>query len=133
MHEQTDNSTPVVMSVSGEYSTREDLEILEMLAAAVKEGIPAALVTILKTKGSTPRKAGARMLIFADGRTIGSVGGGAGESRVTEEALNAINSRCMRYLTIEMNEEEAAQEGMICGGSADYLIEPASMFDAIFK
>src|SRR5215472_9364987 len=51
-------------------------EVLPAAAAALERGEPAALVTIVRSTGSTPQRTGAKMLVFADGRTVGTIGGG---------------------------------------------------------
>ncbi len=83
-----------------------------------------AAVTVLSTRGSTPREAGARMIVWADGRTLGSIGGGCVEARAAQiardVALQGGWSRCHCDLTADA----AAEEGMACGGVMDLLIEP---------
>lgn len=61
-----------------------DAEILENISKKSSE--PKALITILSSKGSVPRKAGAKMLTYPDGRNIGSIGGGCSESGVLQKA-----------------------------------------------
>ncbi len=55
-------------------------EVLSAAAEALERGEPAALVTIVRASGSTPQRAGAKMLVFADGRTVGTIGGGCYEN-----------------------------------------------------
>ncbi|MDD4716421.1 MAG: XdhC family protein, partial [Oscillospiraceae bacterium] len=57
-----------------------DTGVLSTLSRETAE--PSALVTIIETKGSTPREAGAKMIVYPDGRTVGSIGGGCSESGV---------------------------------------------------
>ena len=54
-------------------------DVFEAIAKALKNGEPAALVTIVKAQGSTPQRIGAKMLVFSDGRTVGTIGGGCYE------------------------------------------------------
>ena len=68
-------------------------ELFEALLAALRRGETAALCTILGASGSAPRGAGAKMAVFADGSTIGTVGGGSVELRTTEMAKEAILSK----------------------------------------
>jgi xanthine dehydrogenase accessory factor len=82
------------------------------------------LCIVAETKGSTPRKAGARMLVFADGsshgRIEGTLGGGAIEHRVREQALLAIAECKPRQIQVALTHELA----MCCGGSMSVYIEP---------
>jgi len=84
------------------------------------EGRPAALVTITTISGSTPRRSGSRMLVYADGTTLGSIGGGNFEFQVIAEALAAIETglptRFSAHLTRDL--------GMCCGGAMTAYIEP---------
>jgi xanthine dehydrogenase accessory factor len=86
----------------------------------MKEGRPAALVTITGIAGSTPRRTSSRMLVYADGEIIGSVGGGAFEYKVIALALTAISTgrpnRFSAHLTRDL--------GMCCGGAMEAYIEP---------
>ncbi|MEO1442942.1 MAG: XdhC family protein, partial [Chloroflexota bacterium] len=84
---------------------------------------PVALVTVISTQGSMPRHAGSKMLVYEDGRTVSTVGGGAMESRVIEAALAAISDGKTRLETYSLNSIEAGDPG-ICGGTAQIFIEP---------
>ncbi len=110
-----------------------DKESLYRAVVAAKEGTPAALATIVKTKGSTPRKAGARMLIYRDGRTLGTIGGGCGESEVRLQALSVIDDQKARLYKVSLTADIAAAEGMACGGIMEVFIEPAIMFAEAFN
>lgn len=94
---------------------------LAILACAPR---PAALVTVVETQGSTPRKIGASMVVVADGSAMGSIegtiGGGAVEHQVRQEALSAIAATRPRRVDFALT----AQLGMCCGGSMGFLIEP---------
>jgi len=110
-----------------------DKESLYRAIIAAKEGTPAALATIVKTKGSTPRKAGARMLIYRDGRILGTIGGGCGESEVRLQALGVIDEQKARLHKVSLTADIAAAEGMACGGTMEVFIEPATMFAEAFN
>lgn len=85
---------------------------------------PFAMVTLISKSGSTPRSTGARMIVKKDGTIISSIGGGYGEFEAAEHAKSMLRNgpKAMRY-TCRMNNTEAAQKGMICGGSIDILIQ----------
>jgi xanthine dehydrogenase accessory factor len=80
----------------------------------------AALCIVVETKGSTPRKKGAKMIVFSDGSVYGTIGGGSLEKEVTEKALEFIPAGKPVKLAFELEEDL----GMHCGGSAEVYIEP---------
>ena len=99
-------------------------EIEKVFAAAleaIRQGESAALATIIEAKGSTPR-ANAKMLIYADGRTVGTIGGGGVEARVIEEAQAAIAGGQSRELDYSLVDVERGDPG-ICGGSMRIFVE----------
>lgn len=83
----------------------------------------AALVTIVETRGSTPRKAGSQMLIFPDGRCFGTIGGGCGEAEVRRQALTVLDGNQSQLYTVRMLNDVAADEGMVCGGIMEVFIQ----------
>ncbi|WP_069999987.1 XdhC family protein [Cellulosilyticum sp. I15G10I2] len=85
--------------------------------------IPRALITILSSKGSVPRKAGAKMLAYLDGRSIGSIGGGCSESEILTKARAVMGSQNFLIEQVDMTNEVAESEGMVCGGVMHVLIE----------
>jgi len=96
-------------------------QVYQAALEAIRQGEPAALATILEAKGSTPRAAG-KMLIYADGRTVGTVGGGGVEARVVEEAQAAIAEGKSRELEYRLVDEERGDPG-ICGGDMRIFVE----------
>ncbi len=89
----------------------------------MEEGLPFALLTILSTKGSTPRKAGATMLMERTGRTFGTIGGGCGEAEVKQRALTAMDEQTCCIHRVNMVNDVAAEEGMVCGGIMEVFIQ----------
>lgn len=90
---------------------------------ARKSGMKTALVSIIATRGSTPRKAGARMLVYPDGRIAGTIGGGCAEAEARLQALTALDDNRSFVYQISLSGEAAANEGMACGGSMEILIQ----------
>lgn len=97
--------------------------VIEVLAAAQEAGEPVAVATVVNTQGSIPRHAGSKLVVRADGTTVGTVGGGAMESRVIQEALAALSDGQTRLKTYTLNNPEDGDPG-VCGGSAQIFIEP---------
>jgi xanthine dehydrogenase accessory factor len=84
------------------------------------------LVVVTSTKGSTPRRAGAMMLVRADGSSVGTIGGGAVESVSIEEAKAAILDEQTRARTYALDEKvEGVATGSICGGQMEVFFAPA--------
>ncbi len=82
------------------------------------------LATIVSASGSTPRGAGARLLLQPDGSTVGTVGGGLGEGKVIQKAREIQGSGSKVLLDFELDQDIAEEEGMICGGSFSVFIQP---------
>lgn len=83
-------------------------------------GFKAALCTITATKGSAPRKIGAKMLVYNNGSIEGSIGGGALEKKVIEQALEVLKNNTAKIVTHNLVTELA----MCCGGTVELFIEP---------
>ncbi|PJF31859.1 MAG: xanthine dehydrogenase [Candidatus Thermofonsia Clade 1 bacterium] len=101
----------------------DESNVIEALYQAQKANLPIALAVVVRTHGSMPRHAGAKMLIYSDGKTIGTVGGGAMESRVIQDGLAALADGQPRLVSYTLNDLRDGDPG-VCGGSADIYIEP---------
>ncbi len=95
----------------------------QALGEAIGQNKPAAIATIVKTLGSSPRNVGSKMLVYPDGTIVGSVGGGAMEARVIEAAQEAIRDGQPRYLDMTLSNEERG-DPLICGGEMEIFVEP---------
>ena len=89
-------------------------EVFRAVVKALDEGERAALVTIVSTSGSTPQRVGAKMLVYEDGRTIGTIGGGCYENDASGKAREAIRQRRPQLARYSLNDELAAESGLIC-------------------
>jgi xanthine dehydrogenase accessory factor len=99
-------------------------EVFEALTAALERGEDAALVTIVSAQGSTPQRVGAKMLVFPDGHTVGTIGGGCYENDAFWKAKEAIQSRKPQLIKYDLTDDFAQESGLICGGSMQVYIEP---------
>ncbi len=99
-------------------------EVFAAVADALERGEPAALVTIVSTVGSTPQRIGAKMLVFGDGRSVGTIGGGCYENDAFWKAREAITNRRPLLLHYELADDFAQETGLVCGGQMDVYIEP---------
>lgn len=99
-------------------------EVLEAALRAEATGEAAALVTVIATEGSTPQRAGAKMLVYADGRIVGTIGGGCLEAEMTWRGREAIESRKVRLASYDLTPDQAGEDGLVCGGRMQVFIEP---------
>jgi xanthine dehydrogenase accessory factor len=99
-------------------------EVFEALTQALDRGEDAALVTIVSAQGSTPQRVGAKMLVFADGRTVGTIGGGCYENDAFWKAREALQSRKPALVKYDLTDDFAQETGLICGGNMQVYIEP---------
>ncbi len=101
----------------------EELErVYEAILDVLRAGKPAAVATVMEVAGAAPRHAGAKMLVLADGTTVGTVGGGGVEARVVEEAKAAIAEGRSRELHYRLRDPERGDPG-VCGGDMRIWIE----------
>jgi xanthine dehydrogenase accessory factor len=99
-------------------------EVFSALSEALQRGEEVALVTITSSTGSTPQRVGAKMLVYADGRTVGTIGGGCYENEAFWKAREAIKTRKPINLRYELNDDFAQENGLVCGGQMDIFVEP---------
>ena len=107
------------------YCIDSDLELstLEYLA---ENREPKAIVTVIETKGSTPRGTGAKMAVSPLGQVTGSIGGGCSEAAVIRDAIAIIGTGRYKLMDIDLTGEVAESDGMVCGGTMKVLIEDGS-------
>ena len=99
------------------------MDILDAVNQAVAKGQPVALCLVVNTRGAVPRHAGAKMVVYGDGRTLGTVGGGEVENLVVSEALASLKDAKTRFLNYDMIDIERGDPG-ICGGTVTVYVEP---------
>lgn len=91
---------------------------------ALAAGRAVALVTIVRAQGSTPQRVGARMLVFADGTILGTVGGGCYEQDAAGKARLALTTGRPSLVRYDLNDDFAEEQGLVCGGQMDVFIDP---------
>jgi len=99
-------------------------EVFAALADALRRGEDVALVTIVGARGSTPQRVGAKMLVYGDGRTVGTIGGGCYENDAFWKAREALSSHRALTVKYELSDDFAEESGLICGGQMEVFIEP---------
>ena len=102
-------------------SSELNKDVIEVLAYNQDQKM--SLVTVISTKGSTPRKSGSKMIVYDSGHIVGTIGGGCTEAKIIQDAANLAGSSDFKIETIDMTGEIAEEEGMVCGGMMTVLIE----------
>ncbi len=100
-----------------------ELSTLEYLA---ENHDPKAIVTVIETKGSTPRGTGAKMAVSPLGKVTGSIGGGCSEAAVIQDAVRIIGTGRFKLVDIDLTGDVAESDGMVCGGTMRVLVEDGS-------
>jgi len=104
----------------------DDRSLTQALEAAREAGRRCALATIVATKGSTPRKVGARMIVDPDTGLVGTVGGGCGEAEVIEAAYRVIETGKAQRVNVDLTDDLVSWSPAVCGGVMDICVEPVS-------
>ena len=94
----------------------DTLSILRALLAEADAGRPAALCVVLRTRGSTPQRPGATMLVRADSGTLGTLGGGGIEAEVGRRAFDLLGAGASVSLEFELDHDHGGEDTLICGG-----------------
>lgn len=105
-------------------SDRASVDVFEEICRVRREGIPAALATIVATRGSTPGREAMRLLVQEDGTFLGTVGGGCLEAEVYEAAKEVIRDEMTRTLAFRLTEFGSPDSGLLCGGEVTVFVEP---------
>lgn len=101
------------------------METFDLIDALRRTGRRGAMATLVRTRGTTPRKEGTKMLVDEEGQILGSVTiGGCVDARVIEEAGSVLSSGTPRPIEMRLGDEEAWEIGLTCGGTVELLIEP---------
>lgn len=101
-------------------------EHIDVLLDAIEAQREVAYCRLIETRGSTPQKAGATMLVFADGSQFGTLGGGCVEAEVKRRALAVLSQRKAEVAQFQLDHDYGWDDGLICGGRMQILIEPAA-------
>jgi xanthine dehydrogenase accessory factor len=107
-------------------------EVFAALGEALSRGEEAALVTIVSSNGSTPQRVGAKMLVFGDGRIVGTVGGGCYEHDAIGKARQVLQTRKATTVKYDLNDDFAEETGLVCGGQMEVFIEPIEASPAVY-
>jgi xanthine dehydrogenase accessory factor len=100
-----------------------NFDVYQALTELKESGRAAALCTVIRTEGSVPRREGAKMLVYPDGRIVNTVGGGELEARVIARAQEVIAGRQPTTIIIPLVDPERGDAG-VCGGEMEVFVEP---------
>ena len=100
-------------------------EVIQGAVDDLKDGQPCVLATVVRTKGSTPQKAGAMLLVRQDGSGLGTLGGGCVEGDIWFAAKEILRlNGGPEFKDYYLNEDIAARDGLVCGGTMYFYLEP---------
>lgn len=99
--------------------------VLEEAVRQMEQGQPCVLATVVRTRGSTPQKPGAKLLVRKDGSAVGTLGGGCVEGDIWFAAKEILRKGGgPQYKDYYLNEDIAARDGLVCGGTMYFFLEP---------
>jgi len=101
-------------------------DLLPALQSALRDRQPLVWCRLVETRGSTPQKAGATMLVFADGSQAGTLGGGCVEAEVKRRALALLAEGRAEICKFHLDSDYGWDDGLICGGRMQVLVEPVT-------
>jgi xanthine dehydrogenase accessory factor len=105
-------------------------ELSEQLNQLKRNESKVTVATLVNTRGTTPRKEGAKMLVGEGGRVLGSVTiGGCVDAQVIEESAEVLGTNAPRLLELNLGDEEAWEIGLTCGGTIEVFLEPVTLDD----
>ncbi len=99
-------------------------DLLAAIVTALDQGQPCVFCSLVETRGSTPQKAGAAMLVFPDGAQRGTLGGGCVEAEVKQRALRLLGTGRPDVLTFMLDDNYGWDDGLICGGRMRIVAQP---------
>ena len=101
----------------------ENEYLARIIREQIESGSPLVLVSIMSMQGSTPRHGGTKMVVGADGRGYGTIGGSLLEAAAIRESQNVLSAAKSKTLSYELTGKDATAPGMICGGTAELLLD----------
>ena len=100
--------------------------LLKEIQELADGGKAAAFCRLVETRGSTPQKAGATMLVYPDGSQAGTLGGGCVEAEVKRKALLIMEDTASQIESFQLNSDYGWDDGLICGGRMQILVTPVN-------
>ncbi len=97
-------------------------EVYDEIARVLEDGGRLVVATVAESRGSTPRRPGAKMVVRPDGSFCGTIGGGCGEAEVWQAAMDTMRDGAPRLVTVDLT-EDVEGEDKICGGVMNVFVE----------
>ncbi|MBV5328887.1 MAG: XdhC family protein, partial [Chlorobium sp.] len=97
-------------------------KLIQQICTTLEDGENLVLVTVSSQSGSTPRLAGAKMIIRNDGRISGTIGGGLVEAQAIKEAEQCFKTQKSQHRSFDLSNGDAAVSDMICGGRMELFL-----------
>ena len=104
----------------------EDLAVMDAVIRAAATHQPVALATVVRTRGSVPRRAGSRMVIDPGHGMVGTIGGGCGEADVIVAAREVVATGLPKMVRVELMDSPDSWSPPVCGGVMETYVEPVS-------
>jgi xanthine dehydrogenase accessory factor len=105
------------------------LALLNQILSRIDQHETLAVCTLVRTRGSTPQKQGAMMVVLADGTTLGTIGGGCVEAEVRTRALRLLADPSDRLLSFKLDHDLGWDDGLVCGGTMDVAVQVVATAD----
>ena len=99
-------------------------KVMRELISLEETGDRAVLATIIEARGSTPRKKGSQMIVYPGGHLVGTIGGGCAEADVRRQAMLSMDRGKSQLISLDLDADAAAEQGMACGGKMEIFLEP---------
>ena len=97
--------------------------LLNEICKRCDAGERVVLCTVVGSRGSTPQERGAKMVVLADGTTLGTLGGGCVEAEVRKQALTLLSNDESRLLEFRLDHDYGWDDGLICGGIMEIFVQ----------
>lgn len=108
-------------------NSKNDYDLYCTMVDKVKAGQLCALATVVSTKGSVPRKIGAKMLVDPEQGLVGTIGGGCGEGEVIKIALEVLHTGKPCIVRVDLTEDLLSLSPAVCGGIMEIFVEAISI------
>ena len=102
----------------------DDIAVLNAVQEAIGSGRQVALATVIRTRGSVPRRAGSKMMIDPERGLVGTIGGGCGEADVIGVEGDVLRDGVPRMLRVELMDDTGTWSPAVCGGVMEIFVEP---------
>lgn len=97
--------------------------LYEKISEALRHGERLVVATVVETRGSTPQRSGAKLIVFEDGRMLGTVGGGCVEAEVWAQAREVLRRGQSGLFTFHLTDDPEKPDGDVCGGTMKIFLD----------